>query len=91
MGTVQPKMSSAKAITAGVMTSLTAVMTCLATVQVVLDDDKVDISEYATVAGAVASLVATVYAVWKVPNRPLEPPRGLRMRPDGQLSPYDDV
>lgn len=67
-----PKMSPAKAWTAAVGLTLTATTTALATVQLVLSDDKVDFAEYGTLATAVVTWAAAVYAVWRVPNKPVE-------------------
>jgi hypothetical protein len=65
------KTTAAKALTAAVGGTLTAITTALATVQLVLADDAVDLAEYGTLATAIATLVATVAAVWRVPNRPV--------------------
>jgi hypothetical protein len=40
-------------------------------VQLALADDAVDLTEYGTLATAAATLVATVWAVWRVPNKPV--------------------
>lgn len=69
----QPRMTATKTIVAMIGTSLTAVTTALATVELVLSDDKVDLTEYGTLATAVVSLVGTVYAVWRVPNKVVSP------------------
>lgn len=66
------KTKPAKAIAAAIGGTLTAAATALATVQLVLADDAVDLAEYGTLATAVVTLVATVAAVWRVPNRPVE-------------------
>lgn len=47
----------------------TAVLTACATAATVLDDDRVDFTEYGTIAAAAAALISTVYAVWKVENK----------------------
>jgi hypothetical protein len=60
-----------KAVIAGVGSTLTALMTALATATVVLEDDAVDLSEITTITAAAVTLVATVYAVWRVPNTPV--------------------
>lgn len=64
------EMTSAKAIVAAIGTTATAVATAAATAQVVLADNKLDIGEYSTIAGALATLVLAVYGVWKTPNKP---------------------
>lgn len=61
-------MKTAKAVVAGIGSTLTALMTMLATISLVLDDDAVDVTEYGTLTTAIASLVLTVWAVWRVPN-----------------------
>lgn len=65
----QPTMTAAKAWMAALGASLTAVTTALATVQLVLSDDAVDLAEIGTLAVAASTLAATVYAVWKTPNK----------------------
>lgn len=67
-----PVTKPTKAIVAAVGSTLTALMTALATVTLVLDDDAVDLNEVSSLATAALSLVMTIYAVWKVPNRPVE-------------------
>jgi hypothetical protein len=71
--TAQPKMTAAKTLVAMLGTTLTAITTALATVELVLTDDRVDLTEYGTLATAVVSLVGTVYAVWRVPNHVVSP------------------
>lgn len=71
-----PEMTAAKAIVAAIGTTATAVGTAMATASVVLADDKVDFTEYGTIATAVALLVGTIYAVWKTPNKPKTPGQG---------------
>ena len=61
-------MKSAKAVIAGIGASLTALMTMLATISLVLDDDAVDVTEIGTLSTAIVSLVLTIWAVWRVPN-----------------------
>lgn len=63
------KLTAAKAWLAALGTTLTAVTTALATVQLVLSDDAVDLAEYSTLVTAAVTLAATVYAVWRVPNK----------------------
>lgn len=58
----------AKAVVAGVGATLTAVLTLLATVTLVVGDDAISFEEIGTLVGAVAALVATVRLVWRVPN-----------------------
>jgi hypothetical protein len=73
-------MRTAKAVVAAIGSTLTALSTAAATASVVLGDDKIDLGEISTITTAVVSLVATIYAVWRVPNQPAaEPaPRPLR-------------
>jgi len=47
----------------------TAILTTCATATTVLDDDRVDFTEYGTIAAAAAALISTIYAVWKVENK----------------------
>lgn len=63
--------SKAKAVAAGVGSTLTALMVALTTVQLVLGDGKVDVGEYSTLFGAAVSLAGTVYAVWRTENKVL--------------------
>lgn len=65
----QPTMTKAKAWVAALGTSLTAAATALATVQLVLSDDAVDLTEYSTLLTAAVTLAATVYGVWRTPNK----------------------
>lgn len=65
-----PEMTAAKAIMAGIGATATAIGSAAATASVVLADDKVDFTEYGTIATAVALLIGTIYAVWKTPNKP---------------------
>jgi hypothetical protein len=61
------KVTKAKAYVAAVGGTLTALTTALATAQVVLADDAVDLGEVSTVLLALVTLATTVYGVWKVP------------------------
>lgn len=76
------KTKPTKAILAAIGGTLTALMTALATAQVVLADDALDLTEYGTVVTAGATLVATVYAVWKATNKPVEPTQTTAYRSD---------
>lgn len=62
--------TAAKAWAAAIGGVLTAATTALATVQLVLSDDKVDLAEISTLITAVAVFGSTVYAVWKTENKP---------------------
>jgi len=64
--------TKAKMWAAAIGSTLTAATTALATVQIVLSDDKVDFSEYGTVTTAVLTLAATVYAVWRTENKKVD-------------------
>jgi len=70
--------SKAKAVAAGVGSTLTALMVALTAVQLVLGDGKVDVGEYTTLFGTAVTLVGTVYAVWKVENKVLREINGNR-------------
>lgn len=61
--------TKAKTYAAAVGGTLTALMSAVATAQVVLDDGALDIGEYGLIATAVATLASTVYAVWRTPNQ----------------------
>lgn len=63
-------MTTAKAWIAGIGTTLTALSTAVATVTLVLSDDKVDFNEYGSIATAIAVLASTIYGVWVTPNKP---------------------
>jgi hypothetical protein len=65
------KTTAAKAWVAAVGGTLTALTTAVATATVVLDDDAVDFTEVGTIATGVATLIGTVYGVWKTVNRPV--------------------
>lgn len=61
--------STAKAVAAGVGSTLTALMVALTAVQLVLGDGKVDVGEYSTLFGTAVTLIGTVYAVWRTENK----------------------
>jgi hypothetical protein len=63
--------TATKAWTAALGATATAITTALATVEVVLDDGNLDMSEYGIIAVAAATLIGTVWGVWKNPNRPI--------------------
>lgn len=61
-----------KAIFAAVGTTITALTTMWATVSVATGDDVVDVGEVGSITTALITLGLTVWAVWRVPNRPVE-------------------
>lgn len=63
-----------KAWAAAIGGTLTALMAATATAADVLADDKLTAGELGLVATAVATLVGTVFAVWRTPNPPQNPP-----------------
>lgn len=63
------KFTPHKAVISAIGTSLTAVATAWAAVENATSDGLMDATDYGSVATAVAVAVATVYAVWRVPNR----------------------
>lgn len=67
--TTQPEMTSAKTVVAAIGATLTGLTTALATVQLVLSDDAVDLAEYGTLVTAGVTLLATIYGVWRTPNK----------------------
>lgn len=66
--------TKAKTYAAAIGGTLTALVTALATAQAVLDDGALDAAEYGLIATAAATLIGTVYAVWRTPNRPVSRP-----------------
>jgi hypothetical protein len=60
----------------------TAVLTACATAATVLDDDKIDFTEYGTIAAALAALVGTVWGVWRVPYSSTRRPADGAVRRD---------
>lgn len=69
--TVVVRTTAGKAWVAAIGGILTALTTALATATVVLDDDRVDLSEVTAITTAVVTLAATVYGVWATRNRPV--------------------
>lgn len=67
-----PEMTKAKAVVAGIGTTLTALTTALATVSVALSDDALDLAEISAVLTALLTAGATIYAVWRTPNKPVD-------------------
>ena len=63
------KFTAHKAWMAAVGTTLNAFTVFWASASLVLSDDAVDLNEYGSLATAVATLVGTVYAVWRVENK----------------------
>lgn len=72
--------SKAKMWTAAIGATATAVLTACATASTVLADDRVDFTEYGTIAAAVAALAGTVWGVWRVPNTFQKPADGAIRR-----------
>lgn len=68
---MEPTLTAAKAVAAAIGATLTAATTALAAVTLALSDDKIDFAEYGSLATAALTLGATVYAVWRTPNRPV--------------------
>jgi sugar phosphate permease len=62
--------TAAKAWIAAVGGTLTALTTALATAAVVLDDDRLDVSEVTAVTLALVTLASTVWGVWAARNKP---------------------
>lgn len=63
--------TKAKMWAAAVGATLTALMTALATAQVALDDGALDLGDVGLITTAVVTLGSTVYAVWKMENKPV--------------------
>ena len=62
-------LTKAKMWAAAVGGTATALATFTATLGVAFEDNGLDAGEYGLIATAVAALVATVHAVWKVENK----------------------
>lgn len=56
---------------AAIGSTISAVSVFWASASLVLSDDQIDLNEYGSLATAVATVVATVYAVWKAPYQPV--------------------
>lgn len=63
--------SKAKAIAAGIGSTLTALGVALTVIQLVIGDGKIEVGEYTTLISTAVTLVGTVYAVWKTENKVL--------------------
>jgi hypothetical protein len=68
-----PVMTKAKTWVAAIGTTLTVITTALATVSVALADDAIDLAEVAGIVTAVLTAGASIYAVWRVPNKAKSP------------------
>jgi len=66
---MEEQFTAAKAVAAAIGATLTAVTTALAAVTLALSDDKIDFAEYGSLTTAAVTLAATIYAVWRTPNR----------------------
>jgi len=67
---MEPQITAAKAVAAAIGTTLTAITVAVAAVQVALDDGALDFTEYGTIVTALVTAGATIYAVWRTPNKP---------------------
>lgn len=65
------KTTKAKTVVAAVGTTLTALTTAIAAVNVALSDNSLDGNDYLSLAVAATTLVSTIYGVWRVPNKPV--------------------
>ena len=65
-------MTKAKMWAAAIGTTCTAIATALTAVQLVLGDGKIEVGEITTLATTALTLIGTVYAVWKTPNKSIE-------------------
>lgn len=70
-GNSPQRTTKAKAVTAAIGTTLTALTTALASVNIALSDNKLDGSDYGSLALALVTLLSSIYAVWRVPNQPI--------------------
>lgn len=66
---MEPQVTAAKTVAAAIGATLTAATTALAAVTLALSDDKIDFAEYGTLTTAALTLGATIYAVWRTPNK----------------------
>lgn len=66
------KFTALKAKVAAVGATLTALLVALGPLQDALADGKLDLREATTLGGVVVTLVGTVYAVWRAPNKPTQ-------------------
>lgn len=73
-------MGKAKMWVSAAGATATAVLTACATAATVLDDDRIDFTEYGAIAAAVAALGATVWGVWRMPNAVQRPADGAVRR-----------
>jgi hypothetical protein len=58
-----------KAVVSAIGTTLTALATAWASVELAVSDGGFDAGEIGSTATAVAAAIGTIYAVWRVPNR----------------------
>jgi len=65
------KFTAAKAKVAAIGATLTALLVALGPLQTALEDDRLDLGEVTTVGGALVTLGATVYGVWRTTNKPV--------------------
>lgn len=72
-----PQMTTAKTVVAALGTTLTAITTALAAVSLALADDAVDLTEVSAIVTAALTAGATVWGVWRVPNRIVRVRRSL--------------
>jgi uncharacterized protein YabE (DUF348 family) len=72
------KLGKAKMWTSLVGGTATAVATAAATVSVAFEDNGLDVGEYGLIATALATLIATVRAVWAIENKPVPVESQLR-------------
>lgn len=63
--------TKAKTVVASIGATVAALAVALPVVSDVLSDEKVDVGEVSSLIAAFIALAGTVYAVWKVPNRPV--------------------
>ena len=64
-----------KAVVAGVGGAITALGVMWATVELAASDDAISLEEISSISTAVLAFGATVYAVWRTLNPPVDPPR----------------
>lgn len=69
-----PVTKPTKAIVAAVGSTVTALASGVAAVQLAIEDGSLSADEVGSVTAALVLLGLTVWGVWRTPNRPVEPP-----------------
>lgn len=67
------KTGKAKMWAAAIGSTLTAILVFLGVLSPALDDNQLTVGEVTPLVAAVVTLASTVYAVWRVRNKPEQP------------------